>query len=862
MKGTQMSPSSSLVDALTDYLASEPNAILFAGAGISAAAGLPTWENYLRILATKAQKDDKMTSEHMAHRLDEGDLLGAADLYFISKKIPQPEKFKFLTEPLQTPDSEVLEQLMKLPFKAVVTSNFDRALFNAYAAARGKAAQEVNLNDPSLAAATFNSDFYVARIHGRIEVPDSIQLSERHFSELSKNLHYQDFLGHLFSRERILFVGFSFLDPAIRNVLEIVEANVGKYHAGRHLALLPKGAPGELIRELEKFSIRRLEYDPDGHHRSLWQQISTLSLVSIGAKRTTKQAAEDPFRYTRKYLSACYARMSLGTRALPLRQSVVEGIVSAVICESGESGITEEAIGEAVSSALTLTKVDTAQLVDNALISLLRDSLVRQDPSGVRRYVSTMAREQNSYANSISKLVDGVLDRYIVRGGGKDSGRVRECLRRMFDAMVVRRGWDLGVAFASGQHPEQVDLHTMFRSIDACAKEIPPVELRELGRATENLFQHPNQEEAGILIEMGRTSFALELVSRSPRDTLLHQLTLPSRIYLDANVLMPAIVPGHPFYEVYRVAIKKLVDAAAMALSPVEIVAYRGFLNEIVSHRRLAVEQMSNSDNADFARLRREAQLFGTYNMNVYVSGFANTLANDKSLTFAQFMALNAPYSSEIELAKWLSRIGIFVEEERTLKTGASQLPEILHALEKANAAVGWRKKDGTLVQHDAVQVAALARDLRLGKRTVFVSADRKLKDHLSSHGLGDVANGIMSHIGLTQLVDLLIGTNEHERGLATLFWGSRVSDDTEQVRNYLIDSALGEYDQAVAMRMADVVDDIADDAAAEIQKSGLSLDDPRPASRSRVLSVLDGFEEKFMSGMRAAIEKDRGRAG
>lgn len=857
-----MSSSSSLQESLTDFMSSEPNAILFAGAGVSAAAGLPTWFAYLKALAEATRKDDPFTADHMIHKLADSDLLGAADLYFLSRKIPQPEKYQNLKSPIQSFDARPLHKLMALPFKAVVTTNFDRALFDACAAAKKKAAEEVNLCDPSLAAAPFNNAFYIARIHGRIEVPETIRLGNYHFQALAKDSHYQDFLAHQFVRERILFVGFSFLDPAIRNVLEIVEAEVGKYHHGRHLALLPVGSPSELAKRLADFSIRVIEYDAQHEHRELWASIDRLSLTDIGAKRTTKPAGSDPFAATQRYLSACYARSTLGRRAHPLRQTVVEGIVATVIRDAGGDGADEKSIIEAVSDTLTLNLEDTRGLVDHAINSLRKDGLIRAiaDSSLPTRFCSDGKLTEESFGSGLNALISGVLDRFVVRTGTKPKSSVSECLRIFFERIVSKRGWDLGVAFASGEFPQQLDVHKFLQAIGTCTAALSPHALRELGRAAEDLIQRPNQKEAQILVELGRTSFALELVSRAPRDTLLHELTLPERVYLDANVLLPALAPGHPFHDVYKRTLARLGEAAAPTLAGIELVAYRGFLNEIVSHRRIAVERMQNADQADLATLRKEAQLYGSSNMNVYVSGFANSLANDRSLTFEQYLQRNASYVTESELAPSLARLGIHVEDDLKLKEGADELPDILHALEKANSNIGWKRKEGMLVQHDAVQVAALARDLRRGKKTIFVSADRKLKSNLTDIGLDSCANAILSHIGLTQLVDLLVGSHERDRGAAAMIWGGRVSNESEQVRNYLINVALDQYDQAIAMKMGDLVDDIAEDALAELHRQGLQIDEGASAQRPKVIEVLDGFAEKFFAAMREAIERDQAR--
>jgi hypothetical protein len=186
---------------------------------------------------------------------------------------------------------------------------------------------------------------------------------------------------------------------------------------------------------------------------------------------------------------------------------------------------------------------------------------------------------------------------------------------------------------------------------------------------------------------------------------------------------MPAFAPGHPYFEVYQNTIARLIEAAAAALSVAEIVAYRGFLNEIVSHRRLAFEVIEEM-RGDFADLRKEALMFGTVNMNVYVAGFANCLAEEKSLTFREYLARHAPYTTETELARWFEEKGIVVKGDAELKAGAEELPDILHMLEVANAGGGWNRKEGTLILHDAVQVAALARDIRMGRRAVTYSGD------------------------------------------------------------------------------------------------------------------------------------------
>jgi hypothetical protein len=49
-------------------------------------------------------------------------------------------------------------------------------------------------------------------------------LESMHYAELEKDAIYQDFLYQLFQRRKCLFLGFSFVDPAINNVLEFIKS--------------------------------------------------------------------------------------------------------------------------------------------------------------------------------------------------------------------------------------------------------------------------------------------------------------------------------------------------------------------------------------------------------------------------------------------------------------------------------------------------------------------------------------------------------------------------------------------------------------------------------------------------------------
>lgn len=159
---------------------------------------------------------------------------------------------------------------------------------------------------------------------------------------------------------------------------------------------------------------------------------------------------------------------------------------------------------------------------------------------------------------------------------------------------------------------------------------------------------------------------------------------------------------------------------------------------------------------------------------------------------------------------------------------------------------------------HDAVQLGAIHADIKAGKRSIFVSADRRLRDNLSNKQISFLANAIVSHVGLTQLVDLLVGNPAEPRGVSDLLWSTQISSSTEQIRDYFIDLALSKYHEGLIMEMPHLVDSIAEDAAAELDKQKLDLYAGGAEDRHRVREVLEGFEELYFQRMREVIENER----
>lgn len=301
--------SSGVEKAILGFLEDRKNAALFAGAGVGVRAGLPDWMTLMEHLSEVAGRYHKLTSELILDRAKNGHFTGAATIYKSAREIPSGVMFTEVAKRFnKIPDPDKLNALMSLPFSAVFTSNYDKSLHHAFAKVVGSAPDVVELDDATMRTANFKTDFYIARLHGRAEVPESMVLDDQDYRDLFENRPYMEFVTHILTRYSCIFLGFSFMDPAIRFVLEAIEKRLTPNYPESHLALLPKLDNSPLASELTKFNISVLFYDPSGNHEALWQGIAQASRKFSPTQKKIKPEANLYISTIHRYLARTYAQ--------------------------------------------------------------------------------------------------------------------------------------------------------------------------------------------------------------------------------------------------------------------------------------------------------------------------------------------------------------------------------------------------------------------------------------------------------------------------------------------------------------------------------------------------------------------------
>lgn len=834
--------------------------VLFAGAGVGVWAGLPDWLKYTQSLVDLAKRHDPAIASTMKERIRRRKFIDAFLFYNLSDLIPQGDKLRYIAQPFGRTkyDSNKLRSLMALPFKNVVTTNFDMSLHDAWAANNGVSPICFELADESLAQAAFYPEFFIARIHGRAEDPKSMVLDTDHYKKLASHELYMDFVVQTtLSHQPCLFIGYSFDDPAIIFVLDILKDLKGPHYAMKHYALV-RSDDNSLAARLAEFNIEVLTYED---HNVPWKCMDELSGKPIVKEKTliAQEQGRLEFEHMRLFLASCYVRATTRDVAAPLRDQVMQGMLLSIL-ERYPNGISRDKLAGDIRSIIPANIGESLRISSTGLDVLQKDGWInyRDDKIHLAR------RPQKRFEKNVNILVKGVLDRFIVKHGEIDKQTLADGTRRILEELFLDRGWDLAAEYAGVKSRYTGDIYGLVRT--KLRSDFPKetfARLDNLSRSICDLLIRPNAEESQILSDMARISFGLSVVLNLGMSTLRREV-IPERIYLDANVLMPLITEGHPVNPVYRTTLKKLSEVALESGRKCEVLVINAFLNEIVKHRRRGIELVHALNLDDRNSLERHVLYYGADNTNVFVGSYASYVANEMNpVTFEEFLSKIAPYKTETALADFLSKHKIKAvpvdEPHREYQEIYAHFERQLKEAYETLAYSEWEdRKADVLILHEIRQLAQLEFDLRNGHHSYFVTADRRLRDTISLSRPGVAWNAVISNHGLVQLIDLMVGLRLEPRSHSRMVWAIAEMDQVSVLKDYFVSLALKKHDEALLMAIPEIIDLLVDKAEKEARVEKIKLRSRSTKERARAKKFLDRFEEEIFDALAEEIKRRR----
>lgn len=243
----------------------------------------------------------------------------------------------------------------------------------------------------------------------------------------------------------------------------------------------------------------------------------------------------------------------------------------------------------------------------------------------------------------------------------------------------------------------------------------------------------------------------------------------------------------------------------------------------------------------------------GSSNVNVFVGGYANWTHLNGQLAFDKYLAQVAPYKTEAMLRKWLEKHDFEVVEP----VRGARYAHIYGLLERDNASRLARGKNPVLLQHDALQLSLLDTEIADLEKAIFVTADRHLRDVIAGSGpTSHLAEIMVSHVGLVQLIELLLGGIQDGADMAELLWSTKISSQATAMHSFLVARGLQQYDDGIAMTLSGVVEKFAELADREFKRDGVDLEVEEPEKRASAFKKLGTLEKNYMRGMREAVEK------
>ncbi len=272
-------------------------AILIVGAGISVRVGYVDWSGLLEELENLAiecgedfeKNDEKRKKEPLEYAEDIKshicDKVGVNRYY-----VKIHDLFKS-----QTPSQWIHEMLVSLPFRGILTTNYDKVLEVALAKKYPSSVlshpliiakdSAIQVHEFFMALSDRKSDINmprcIAHLHGIVDSPENIILSRRDYKEAygqrdSKWTLHRKLLWAVLATRRVVFFGFSMNDPYLSEMLEIVSEDLWRWDKSIHFAItsISPDSAKDSIKEATKF---KKEYgvgtvfyeDLDGSHQNL-----------------------------------------------------------------------------------------------------------------------------------------------------------------------------------------------------------------------------------------------------------------------------------------------------------------------------------------------------------------------------------------------------------------------------------------------------------------------------------------------------------------------------------------------------------------------------------------------------------------
>ncbi|MGB7061012.1 MAG: SIR2 family protein [Candidatus Zixiibacteriota bacterium] len=233
-----MKPKIKIPDAVVEAY-KKKKLVLFVGAGLSAMCGLPTWKQLMLQFIKECENhscDGKQLRWLKAWHGKREYARVAERCYQI---LPTDSFIGVLTKACKKKSNPggLHKVITSLELPCLITTNYDQILERSYAQFKRTTVSVFTHLPAQISVANDEDGFYIFKIHGDIDRPETLIVTQSHYDGIMKNNKSLElYLNAILFNHKLLFVGYSISDPDINYFLDFLKTKLGAY-ARSHFAI-------------------------------------------------------------------------------------------------------------------------------------------------------------------------------------------------------------------------------------------------------------------------------------------------------------------------------------------------------------------------------------------------------------------------------------------------------------------------------------------------------------------------------------------------------------------------------------------------------------------------------------------------
>ncbi|ANX11663.1 hypothetical protein ABE41_006555 [Fictibacillus arsenicus] len=237
----------------------------FIGAGLSAPFKVPTWGDLIREITDKYAhgKIEKLLKDTVEWHLDSTDYWGAIDAIMKYANLVDQDIQKMIVKIIKQTKEHVEDaslhnysDLARMNFKLYLTTNYENILHEQIKCDE----LPILLKNIQFSSQEIFDEKRICHLHGYTADSGSIVMSRSSYENLYRNEKYGELLKAVTSSKHILFMGFSFDDKFVSDLIK----DYKRYLNGTHYILLANPTKERMKELREQYGLITIPYETKG----------------------------------------------------------------------------------------------------------------------------------------------------------------------------------------------------------------------------------------------------------------------------------------------------------------------------------------------------------------------------------------------------------------------------------------------------------------------------------------------------------------------------------------------------------------------------------------------------------------------